>query len=253
MTFLTGRLSLSLMGAAFLAAIPAFLATKAQQAEPTAYASHAQAEAKRAPADFVPDGDLSKVVWKNAKWAEFDHSSSGKANHPEISTRVAAAWSEKYIYFAFSCKYETLNIFENEDIAKERWELWNRDVAEVFLNPQQENITHYYEFEVAPNNQWIDLEIEKKNKPFNDAGWNSGFEHATKIDAKNQIWTAEMRIPLSSMKVTSVGPGIEWRVNYFRAAGPGPDSQRKFLAWSIIPNGDTFHVPSRFGILRLVK
>ena len=48
-----------------------------------------------------------------------------------------------------------------------------------FSNPQPERITHYYEFEVAPNNQWIDLEIEKTKTPFNDAAWNSGFSHAT--------------------------------------------------------------------------
>src|SRR5438876_385355 len=49
--------------------------------------------------------------------------------------------------------------------------------------------------------------------------WNSGFEHATSIDAKNHIWTAEMRIPVSSMSLSAIRPGAEWRVNFFRAAG----------------------------------
>ena len=216
------------------------------------YSSNIEAQAKRTPADFRPDGDLTKAVWKHAKWEEFEHDVSGKSDHADVLTRVAAAWTNKYMYFAFSCRYDALNTYQGEDISKERWELWNRDVAEVFVNPQPERVTHYYEFEVAPNNQWIDLEIEKTKKPFNDAAWNSGFEHATKIDSKNHVWTAEMRIPLQSMKVDLIRAGAKWRVNFFRAAGQGPDNHRKFLAWSIIPDGTTFHVPARFGILTLV-
>jgi len=126
-------------------------------------------------------------------------------------------------------------------------------VVEVFLNPQPERVDHYYEFEVAPNNQWVDLEIDKTKEPFNDASWNSGFEHAARIDAKNHIWTTEMRIPIESMNVGAIHPDTKWRLNFFRAAGKGGDERRKFLAWSIIPEGKTFHVPTRFGILQLVN
>jgi alpha-galactosidase len=216
------------------------------------YSSNIEAQARRAPMDFKPDGDVSKHVWKHAKWAEFDDV-SGKSNHADALTRVAAEWTDKYIYFAFWCRYEALNTYEGEDISKERWELWNRDVVEVFLNPHPERVTHYYEFEVAPNNQWIDLEIEKNNKPFNDPTWNSGFEHATRVDSKNHVWTAEMRIPLQAIKVDSIRAGAKWRVNFFRAAGQGTDDHRRFLAWSAIPDGATFHVPTRFGILTLVE
>jgi len=217
------------------------------------YSSSIVAIAKRAARDFSPDGNLSKEAWKRAEWVKFEHDVSGQSNQPSAATRVAALWTDQYVYFAFWCRYDSLNVYEGEDIVKERWELWNRDVAEVFLNPQPERISHYYEFEVAPNNQWIDLEIEKKNNPFNDASWNSGFEHATRIDSKNHVWTAEMRIPLSAIKASPIYRGTNWRVNFFRAAGPRGDQQRMFLAWSTIPKGQTFHVPGRFGILRFTK
>ncbi len=131
------------------------------------YSSPMVAIAKGAEKDFTPDGNLSKETWKRAEWVKFEHDVSGQSNHPSAATRVAALWIDRYVYFAFWCRYDSLNVYEGEDIVKERWELWNRDVAEVFLNPQPERISHYYEFEVAPNNQWIDLEIEKKNNPFN--------------------------------------------------------------------------------------
>jgi len=236
-----------------LASLSPLLQLAAAQTQTTPYFSDERVDSKRAAADFTLDGNLLKKAWKRAHWVEFDHNMSGKAKHPEQATRIASLWTDKYIYFAFSCKYDALNVFEGEDIAKERWELWNRDVAEVFLNPQPERQLHYYEFEVAPNNQWIDLQITRGEKPNHDASWNSGFEHATRIDTKNHVWTAEMRIPLASMGIAEVKPGTEWRANFFRAAGKGADTERKFLAWSTIPEGATFHVPSRFGILRLVK
>jgi hypothetical protein len=223
------------------------------QEQPAVYASGSKLEAGRAQADFQPDGDLGKQAWKRAKWAEFDHLLSGKEAYPAAATRVASLWTDHYIYFAFSCRYDTLNVFADEDPSKERWELWNRDVAEVFLNPQPERMLHYYEFELAPTNQWIDLEITRGEKPNHDAGWNSGFEHSARIDAGRHVWAAEMRIPLDAVGVRAVKAGTEWRANFFRAAGQGGDKERKFLAWSAIPDGTTFHVPSRFGILRLVE
>ena len=217
------------------------------------YASDSRLLAKRAAADFRPDGNLSKPAWKRADSVTFDQDVSGSSRHLEVSTRVASVWTATHIYFAFWSHYDSLHVYEGEDPAAERWKLWDRDVVEVFLNPQPERVNHYYEFEVAPNNQWVDLEIDKTKEPFNDVSWNSGFEHATRIDRKNRLWTTEVRIPVSSMNVSAIRPGTEWRANFFRAAGKGGDEHRTFLAWSIIPEGKTFHVPTRFGILKLVN
>jgi alpha-galactosidase len=212
-----------------------------------------QVSVKRSPVDVAPDGDLSKTLWKKANFVEFNHDASGKFHYPEVATRVACLWSDSYVYFGFWARYDSLNTYDGEDPATERWQLWDRDVVEVFLNPLPERVKHYYEFEVAPNNQWIDLEIDKTKDPFNDASWNSGFQHATRIDAKKRVWTAEMRIPLASINVNGIRAGAKWRANFFRAAGKGGDDQRKFLAWSIITGGGTFHVPTRFGILEFVN
>lgn len=203
--------------------------------------------------DFVPDGDLKKKAWVKAKWIRFDHDMSGRLHYPEADTRVAALWTEKFVYFAFKCKYSALNVYEGEDASKERWELWNRDVAEVFINSQPERVSHYYEFEVAPNNQWIDLEIDKTKTPFNDASWDSHFDHAARVDSKKHVWICEMRIPVTSMGVSAMQPNMEWRLNFYRADGLGDDTQRRFMAWSIIPEGNSFHQPAYFGIIKFLK
>jgi len=247
------RLWLAAVGIAPFAILATHVAPPVASVPQQAYSSSAQLEARRSSMELVPDGNLTKPQWKRAKWVEFDNDASGKPHYPEAATRVASVWTETHICFAFSSRYDSLNIYEGEDPKTERWQLWDRDVVEVFLNPQPDRMNHYFEFEVAPNNQWLDLEIDKTKDPFNDASWNSGFDHATRIDAEHHIWTAEMRIPLASMNVREIHPGAQWRVNLFRASGKGPDDHRKFLAWSIIPEEKTFHVPTRFGILKLVN
>jgi hypothetical protein len=206
-------------------------------------------------ADFVPDGDVSKEVWKDVPRITFDRDRFGSARFPDSETQVASLWTPGYVYFAYWCRYRSLNIYAGEDSTKERWELWNRDVVEAFINPQPERFPHYYEFEVAPNNQWIDLEIDLSKTPFNDAGWDSHFEHATRVDAEHRVWLVEMRIPVRSMKVDAIRPGDAWRLNLYRADGPGNDTQRRFMCWSPLPLGPnrSFHQPASFGIIKFVK
>jgi hypothetical protein len=207
------------------------------------------------PADFLPDGDLSKNVWKDARRITFDQDAFGRSHFPDSEVQVASLWTPGYVYFAYWCKYRSLNIYAGENPAKKRWGLWDRDVVEAFINPQPERFPHYYEFEVAPNNQWIDLEIDLTKTPFNDAAWDSHFEHATIIDAGHKVWSAEMRIPVKSMSVNAIHAGDEWRLNLYRADGPGDDTQRRFMCWSPLPAGPnkSFHQPASFGIIKFVK
>lgn len=217
------------------------------------YLSSESIEANRLIEEFTPDGNLAKAAWREAKWIQFDRDMSGKQVFPQAATGVATLWTPEDLYVAFRCRYLELNVYESQDAAEECWGLWNRDVVEVFLNPHPERVNHYYEFEVAPNNQWIDLEIDKDKTPFNNAGWNSGFLHATRMDARRQTWTCEMRIPASSMGVGKIEAGVEWRINFYRADGPGDDTVRRLLCWSPIPEGRSFHVPERFGVIRFRK
>ncbi|MGI8436132.1 MAG: carbohydrate-binding family 9-like protein [Chthoniobacterales bacterium] len=214
------------------------------------YSSEARMTAKFAGQDFVLDGSLGKSLWQTAPRISFDHDVYAAAAYPESATEAAALWTESSVYFAFRCRYSKLHTYEGEDPAKERWQLWERDVVEVFINPRPDVMSHYYEFEVSPNNQWIDLKIDKTKDPFYDAGWDSGFAHATLINTECHVWNCEMRLPIASMGVGEIVPGDEWRVNFYRADGSGDDSPRRLTSWCSVPGGDTFHSPARFGLIR---
>ena len=126
---------------------------------------------------------------------------------------------------------------------------------EVFINPHPENLGNYYEFEMAPNNQWIDLKIDWAKKDMAaDWKWNSNFDHAAKIDAAHKTWVVEMRIPVKSMDAAPIKAGDEWRLNLYRCDGPGDDTKRRFMSWSVVPeHNGSFHQPASFGIIKFVK
>ena len=202
-------------------------------------------------ADFIPDGNLDKAVWSKAEKVRFDRDAFKGTQISEAETTVASLWTKHYLYLAYWSKYTTLNTYTGEDPAVERWQLWDRDVVEAFIAPQSAETPHYYEFEVAPNNQWIDLEINLGSKESPNAQWNSHFLHATKVDAPRRIWTAEMRIPVESMGAQSIDHNTEWRINLYRADGPGSGAERNLLCWSPLPvNSGTFHQPASFGLLK---
>jgi alpha-galactosidase len=221
----------------------------------TTYVSNSQITSKYVAKDFVPDGNLDKPVWRGASWVKVDHDAFTPATFPQSATEIASLWTGAYVYFAYRCKYTTLNLYESKDTSKDFWKLWERDVVEVFLNPQPEHLRHYYEFEVAPNNLWIDLEIDLDKKPFGNAQWDSGFEHATSIDAKNHVWTCELRIPVAALiGKKPLEANTEWRINFFRCDGPGDETQRRLLSWSPVQSDThSFHSPWSFGVIRFMK
>ena len=223
--------------------------------QPTGYLHDLTIISKFISHDFIPDGDLTKHVWKKAPRVIYDNEVRAEKSFPDSETQVASLWTADYLYLGYRCKYRALNIYEGEDIARERFGLWIKDTAEAFINPEPERISHYYEFEVAPNNQWVDLEINVSTKYAGNVHWDSNFEHAVKIDTKHHVWMAEMKIPVKSIGVKSLHPGMLWRLNLYRLDGIGDDPQRRFFAWSPLPPGDnrSFHQPASFGIIKFVR
>ena len=218
--------------------------SKVQRAQPII-------ESEFADHDFQPDGNLDKPVWTNVRRVRFDEAAFTREPYPQAETVVASRWTARYLYLAFWCHYQTLNVFEGEDPTPERWGLWEKDVVEAFIAPDASRSSHYYEFEIAPTNQWVDLEIDLTRQPFNDVHWNSGFEHATYIDAARHIWTAELRIPVAALTQAGIHRGAEWRINFYRSDGPGTDSQRRAMSWGALPKHlpqNSFHQPASFGI-----
>ena len=214
------------------------------------YTSNYTTSAYSIPENFTPNADLNKAVWQDVPKLKLEHFRKPKSYIPRIDTQVAIVYTPSHFYLAYWCQYFEINHFKSENLDVEFWQLWDKDVVEVFINPFPEQINTYFEFEVAPNNQWIDLAINLDNEPVLNVNWDSGFTHATRIYTKT--WVCEMSIPVKSMGLKQIDPGMNWRINFYRCDGIGNVDQRRLLAWS--PTLDnSFHIPQRFGTIHFQK
>jgi len=199
-------------------------------------------------ADPAPAADPNAPQWKGIPAVFAVHGPRGEPV-PGHRTAIRSRWTRDSIYFLFVCPYRELNLKPSPSTATETNELWKWDVAEVFMGGDFAHINRYREFEVSPQGEWVDLDIDTLH-PLPEGGWrwNSGFAVKARIDAARKIWYGEMRIPLAAIDNRSPAAGLEYRINFYRCQGRNPG--RKFIAWQ--PTGERgFHVPTAFGRLKL--
>jgi alpha-galactosidase len=183
-------------------------------------------------------------VWQSAHPIAFSSDWQGKNADPGLETRVRVLWSRQYLYLRFECHYRELFTFEDSGPNLRRDHLWDRDVAEAFLQPDPLRERFYREFEVSPNGMWVDLDIF----PGGLKDLKSGLQRSVVLDEKAHTWTAELAIPMKSL-TANFDPATIWRANFYRVEGR--KEPRAYLAWHPThtpqPN---FHVPKAFGRLR---
>jgi Carbohydrate family 9 binding domain-like len=205
-------------------------------------------ESLHAEHDVALNTDPASAFWYSAHpiYAEVD---AGGHMLSTYRTEIRTRWTGDNIYFLFICPYKRLYLKPAPETVHETNELWNWDVAEVFIGSDFKNIKQYKEFEVSPRNEWVDLDINL-NRPHHEDGWlwNSGFEHSARIDDAKHIWYVAMKIPFASIDTRPPAPGNMFRVNLYRTEGPPQDLKQ--IMWQSVM-GKSFHAPERFGLLRL--
>jgi len=201
-----------------------------------------------AKAGFPLVADPNATIWKGIRGVFADKGPMGDAV-PGHRTEIRSRWTDEYIDFLFVCPYQQLHLKPNPEIVKETNQLWDWDVAEVFIGSDLNNIRHYYEFEISPRGEWVDLDINRDH-PLPQGGWlwNSGFQNKARIDEKNKVWYGVMRIPFQSIDSRTPANGLQFRVNLYRCQGSDPG--RKYVAWQPTKSR-SFHVPEAFGRLVL--
>ena len=158
-----------------------------------------QIESKQAQRDASADTDPDSDFWRGAPpiFAERDRSGNPVPGH---RTEIRSRWTGRNLYFLFICPYEELNLKPEPKTETETNELWKWDVAEVFIGSDFKNIRRYKEFEISPQGEWIDLDIDL-DAPRHEDGWvwNSGFQASARIDQATKTWYAFMRIPYAAV------------------------------------------------------
>jgi hypothetical protein len=199
--------------------------------------------------DRMPSADPDEPFWKGAPYVIATRSSLGPVV-PGHRTEIRSRWTNKNLYFLFVCAYERLHLKPNPSRDRETNHLWEWDVAEVFIGSDYRNTHRYKEFEISPQEEWLDLDIDADHRlPERDALWNSGFQVKARIDSEHKVWYGEMVIPIAAVDSRLPEPGREMRINFYRAQGP-PGPEHVSIAWQPT-RSVTYHVPEAFGTLRL--
>jgi hypothetical protein len=190
-------------------------------------------------------GELKNKAWDTAKNVVIDKYWSGESAPKGRQFKAKILWSDTAIYVRFEANQkEPLVVSETANLKTKTKGLWDRDVCEIFLAPKKSEFRKYFEFEIAPNGEFIDLGIyQKPGERITDWDYSSGIQSKSLI-GKDKVWMA-IKIEWKAFGATPKTGDI-WLGNMFRCVGKG--ETRGYLAWSpTFTKEASFHVPEKFG------
>jgi alpha-galactosidase len=189
----------------------------------------------------LPDAN----AWQSATSTTFCTDWQGHNPDPQRQTEVRLLWSPEALFIRFHANYRDLYVYPGGP--QRRDHLWDRDVAETFLQPPHQSGHIYSEIEVAPNGDWIDLAIANGNH----ADLHCTMKPRVAINREHKTWTADLALPMKCL-APHFDPKQNWRANFFRIEGPEPN--RFYSSWQPTntpqPN---FHVPDVFATLNFAQ
>jgi hypothetical protein len=170
--------------------------------------------------------------WETAASLRFSADWQGKNADPERETEARLLWTPETLFLRFRAKYRDITVFPDSDPDGRRDKLWDRDVAEVFLQPDPSQLRRYKEFEVSPNGFWIDLNIGPGQKH----DLKSGLRRRVVLKEAAKTWIAELALPMNGL-VEHFDPEATWKVNFYRVEGAV--EPRFYSSWRPTKNPST--------------
>ena len=193
------------------------------------------------------DGFPSSSSWELSAPLRFNKDWQGKHADAERETEVRLLWTPEILFVRFQAKYRVVTVFNDAEPNGRRDQLWDRDVVEVFLQPDPSQLRRYKEFEVSPNGMWIDLDIAPGEKH----DLKSGLRRRVILNEATKTWVAELALPMKSISA-HFDPAATWRVNFYRVEGSA--EPRFYSAWQPTKTpAPNFHVPEAFGELTFAQ
>ena len=195
--------------------------------------------------------DLTNPNWKKADEVLIEKYWSGEAAPIGRHFKTRLLWSNVALYVRFEANQnEPLIVSENPNLQSKTNGLWEKDVCEIFLAPDKDNFRRYFEFEIAPTGEWIDLQVHQMpDKRETNFEYQSGMQTAAKIE-KDKFWMA-FKVEWAAFGKVPKADEV-WKGNILRCVGAG--EKRGYLAWQpTLTEKPNFHVPEKFGEFQFVK
>jgi len=184
------------------------------------------------------DWDITQPIHITRYW-------SGERALATRHTEARAVWSDELLYIRFDCNQAEPLVINNAPQTDTKTDkLWEFDVCEIFIAPNDDEPRRYFEFEVAPTGEWLDLAIHQTPQG-RETNWQYESQMITSAKIEENRVMMAICIPFSSI---SFQPKINMRkrANLFRCVGSG--TNRGYLAWQpTLTTTPNFHVPEAFG------
>ena len=187
------------------------------------------------------DGDVDEVAWSEAvalrPFAHYRDTETTNYKGDVYPTAVRVTYDDDALYIACSCAHGAVELRMHGDIGKRDASIFfGSDAVEVFLSPAPANPT--YAHLVVDHTNTVFDEMPKGN-----AHWDGEWQSA--VSKTDGTWHLEMRVPFTSLDVSTPTAGATWRANFCRAFGQEAD---QFSCWS--PIYGSFHNWPFFGRLQ---
>ena len=195
------------------------------------------------------DGVLDEPSWNTATAGAIDRDYAGVAvTSPETAVRIV--WAPDALYLAFDGSFVGPLTAPDTATDVEAENLYAYDVVELFVDPEPASPGTYRELEFGLRGHALDLAIDRSARPRGDGAWSSGSVHAARVDEPHARFSIEARIPAAAFERATLAPG-EWRVGVYRVTGHSPAPRVYLARFPTLTARPSFHVPERFGVLRL--
>jgi len=204
-------------------------------------------EAVRAAAELAA-GDFDSPEWALARPAHLARYWSGEPAPEGRRAEARLLWTAEALVARFDCRQtEPLVTSPAPRLDRKTIGLWERDVCELFVTPEQGAVGRYFEFEAAPTGEWLDLAVSVRGGALEkDWHYRSGMTAAARAGEGSVV--VGLSVPWKSVG-GAPRAGERWRANLFRCVGSGPG--RGYLAWQPTHTEEPFfHVPEKFGWLK---
>lgn len=196
---------------------------------------------------IVIDGVLDEASWAAARRITIDTDWRGVEAAPHTTT-VRLVWRPDALFVAFEGTFEGAIDAPGEAPALEADHLYAHDALEIFVDPEPTSPETYFEIELGPRGHFLDVAVDRSRRPRGDVSWSSGLSARTAVDETAHGFVIEAQLAASALGVELAPSDI--RVGLFRIGTAAGD--RYFLArFPTMTERPSFHVPERFGTLRL--
>ena len=209
-----------------------------------------EAEALFTPSEIAVT-ELDHAAWDSARPVTINRYWSAEDAPIGRQAEARLLWSDEALYVRFVYRQtEPPVVSPKPQIKRKTIGLWDRDVCELFIAPDEHEPERYFEFEAAPTGEWLDLRIYyKPDERETDWNFHSGMTTATRV-TQGEV-TIAMRVPWKALGRRPLDDE-RWRGNLFRVCGSG--DTRGYVTWRPTRTPEpNFHLPAAFGWIRFRK